>query len=142
MTVLVDDHLLRDLLADEVSNELADVLAVHEVATTNLYYLRLCKSVTSARGGALVGAWPPDRRAALGGALVSLPQSMQIVPMSTLALRMAQLADRHRISSLGAEAVAAAEHLRAPLCVWAGDDGPAIRAAVTSVGGTYQTIDR
>jgi hypothetical protein len=40
---------------------------------------------------------------------------------------MAELADAHRLSTLGAEAVAAAEHLGALLVVRNGDDGPAIR---------------
>jgi hypothetical protein len=32
--------------------------------------------------------------------------------------------DAYRVSTLGAKAVAAAERLDAPLCVWTGDDGP------------------
>ena len=60
--------------------------------------------------------------------------------MQTLAYRMAEVAEAHRLSALGAEAVATVEHLGAPLCVWDGDDGPGIRAAITAVGATYQTI--
>lgn len=55
---------------------------------------------------------------------------------------MAEIIADHRVSTLGAEAVAAAEHLQAPLCVWKGDDGPAIRAASASVGAPYRTIAR
>ena len=33
---VLDDHLLRDLLADEVGGGLAQVLINHEPATTNL----------------------------------------------------------------------------------------------------------
>ncbi|HEX3427141.1 MAG TPA: hypothetical protein VHT30_13480 [Acidimicrobiales bacterium] len=52
MTLAVlDDHLLRDLLADEASRDLLRVLDAYEPATTNLYHLRLCKSVVAARGG-------------------------------------------------------------------------------------------
>lgn len=142
MKAVLDDHLLRDLLADEVSDDLAEVLAQHEPATTNLYYLRLCKSVVSARGGTLVGSWPIERRVALGRTLVALPDSVMIVPFRAIAYRMAELADMHRVSNLGAEAVAAAEHLEAPLCVWTGDDGPGIRHAITSLGGSYRTISR
>lgn len=53
---------------------------------------------------------------------------------------MAELGSKYRISSLGAEAVAAAERLAAPLCVWSDDDGPGIRAAVTDIGGDYLTV--
>jgi hypothetical protein len=142
MTAVLDDHLLRDLLADEVSDDLAEVLAQHEPATTNFYYLRLCKSVVSARGGTLVGSWPNERRVALGRTLVALPDSVMIVPLRDIAYRMAELADVHRVSNLGAEAVAAAEHLEGPLCVWTGDDGPGIRDALTSLGGSYRTVAR
>jgi hypothetical protein len=142
VTVVLDDHLLRDLLAEEVSDGLAEVLAEHEPATTNFYYLRLCKSVVVARGGALVGSWPTERRVALGRTLVALPESITVVPMRVIAFRMAQLADAHRVSNLGAEAVAAAEHLGAPLCVWDGDDGPGIRDAIRSLGGSYRTVSR
>jgi hypothetical protein len=55
---------------------------------------------------------------------------------------MAEIADAHRISTLGAEAVAAAESLVAPLCVWEGDDGPRIRAAIGALGGDYRAIAR
>jgi hypothetical protein len=142
VTAVLDDHLLRDLLADEVSDDLAEVLADHGPATTNFYYLRLCKSVVSARGGRLVGSWPVERRVALGRTLIALPDSITVVPLRLIGFRMAELADTHRVSNLGAEAVAAAEHLGAHLCVWDGDDGPGIRDALSSIGGTYRTVTR
>jgi hypothetical protein len=55
---------------------------------------------------------------------------------------MAELAGAFRVSTLGAEAVAAAEHLDAPLCVWTGDDGPGIRSAMDALGQQYRTIRR
>jgi hypothetical protein len=141
-TALFDDHLLRDLLSDQISGELANVLELHEPATTNLYYLRLCKSVVSARGGQLTGAWPEAQRRDLGRALIALPDRVEIVPVRTLAFRMAVIAGAQRLSTLGAEAVAAAEHLDAPLCVWNGDDGPGIRTAIAAIGGSYLTVSR
>ena len=71
---------------------------------------------------------------------MKLPESVLIVPMRLIGFRMAEMAATHRVSTLGAEAVAAAEHLGAVLCVWDGDDGPGIRAAARSTGVTYQTI--
>ena len=141
-TALLDDHLLRDLLSNQISRDLANVLEIHEPATTNLYYLRLCKSVVSARGGQLTGAWPDAQRRDLGRALLALPDHVGIVPVRTLAFRMAEIADTQRVSTLGAEAVAAAEHLCAPLCVWEGDDGPGIRAAIAATDGSYRTLSR
>lgn len=62
--------------------------------------------------------------------------------MRSLGFRIAELADDHRVSTLGAEAVAAAEHLAGPLWVWEGDDGPQVRASAAGVGVTYRTIAR
>ncbi len=139
---ILDDHLLRDFLADDASNELADVLAAHEPATTNLYLYRLSKSVVAARGGALTGTWSVERRRELGASLLTVPASIDIVPIRSISYRMAEIAADHRVSTLGAECVAAAEYLGAPLCVWEGDDRPGIRSAMVSLGLDYRTIER
>ncbi len=96
----------------------------------------------SAKGGALTGTWPLEARRALGRSLVALPPHVRLVPMSALAYRMAEIAAAHGVSTLGAEAAAAAEHLDAALYVWEGDDGPGIRKAVGSVGAPYRTVAR
>ena len=142
MVALLDDHLVRDLLADDLSAGLAEILDEHEPATTNLYLYRLSRSVASARGGALTGSWPVEHRRELGRTLLALPESVQVVPMRVLAYRMAEIADAHSVSTLGAEAAAAAEHLGAALCVWEGDDGPGIRSAVGAVGARHRTVAR
>jgi hypothetical protein len=142
MAALLDDHLLRDLLAENMSLDLVRVLDQEEPATTNLYLYRLSKGVVTARGGALTGPWPTALRRELGRRLVDLPQSVQVVPMRAIAYRMAEIADAHRVSTLGAEAAAAAECLGAALYVWEGDDGPGIRSAVTAVGSLYKTVTR
>jgi len=139
---VLDDHLVRDFLSEEISDDLARLLARYEPATTNLFYVRLCKSVVSARGGRLTVAWPAERRRALGQTLLALPETITVVPMRSLGFRMAELTDTHRLSTLGAEAVAAAEHLSAPLVVWDGDDGPNIRAAAEALGTSYRTVSR
>lgn len=140
--VLLDDHLLRDLLAQESTSDVRRLLRRRTPATTNLYYLRLCKSVVTARGGQLTRSFSDEQRRALGRALVTLPDDIEVLPMRDLAFRMAEIAPGHPLSALGAEAVAAAERLDAPLCVWSGDDGPHIRAAAAAVGVGYRSIDR
>ncbi|MDE0701927.1 MAG: hypothetical protein F4Y27_13580 [Acidimicrobiaceae bacterium] len=139
---VLDDHLLRDLLSGELSDGLAQVLVDHEPATTNLYLVRLCRSVVSATGGTLTGSWPSSARLALGRQLLDLHPDIEVVPVRNLAYRMAELADAHKLSTLGAEAVAASEHLSAPLCVWTGDDGPRIRSAMSHLGCDYRPIPR
>lgn len=138
---LLDDHLLRDFLADDLPAGLRQLLSEHEPATTNCYLYRLCRSVASSTGGALTGSWPTDKRRSLGERLVVLPDTVEVVPMRTLAFRMAELADAYRLSTLGAEAIAAAQKLRAPLRVWSGDDGPRIRHAMASLDLDYRTIE-
>ena len=142
MVAVLDDHLLRDVLADDLSAELAQILDEHEPATTNLYLYRLSRSVVLARGGALTGSWSVEHRRELGRALIALPDSVQVVPMRVLVFRMAEIAEAQRVSTLGAEAAAAAEHLAAALCVWEGDDGPGIRTAAGAVGAPYRTVVR
>lgn len=71
-----------------------------------------------------------------------MPDEILIVPLRALAFRMAELAGNHQVSTLGAEAVAAAEHISGPLCVWAGDDGPGIRACVAANRLVYRTVAR
>jgi hypothetical protein len=139
---ILDDHLLRDLLADDIPEELDAILAGHEPATTNSYLHRLCKSVVSAVGGALTGTWSAERRRALGARLLELPVDIEVVPMRALAYRMAELSGEYSISTLGAEAIAASERLEAPLCVWSGDDGPRIRDAMEELGQDYRTVRR
>jgi hypothetical protein len=139
---ILDDHLLRDLLADDIPTELGVILEEHQPATTNYYLYRLCRSVVSAPGGALTGTWDAARRRALGSRLVDLPADVEIIPMRALAYRMAELSGDYSISTLGAEAIAAAENLDAPLCVWSGDDGPRIRDAMQALGQDYRSIER
>jgi len=137
---VIDDHLLRDVLAGEQGRRLARLVDTDELATTNHYYVRLCKSVIAARGGKLTGGWAADRRRELGRRLLELPASILILPMRLIGYRVAELAETQRLSTLGAEAVAAAEHLGASLCVWDGDDGPGIREAARATGVSYRTI--
>jgi hypothetical protein len=98
--------------------------------------------VVAGRGGALTGWLSEAQRRELGRSLTTLPEAIQIVPMRVLAYRMAELVSAHGVSTLGAEAVASAEHLGAPLCVWAGDDGARIRSGAMAVGAAYRIIRR
>ncbi len=141
-TVLLNDHLLRDYLSGNVSDELAGILDGQSVATTNFYYLRLCKSVVAAAGGSLTGSWRPEQRRRLGELLVRLPESVRVVPMTDLSFRMAEIGGPLRLSNLGAEALAACESLGATLCITANDDGPAMAAGAAGMGVERRVLDR
>jgi hypothetical protein len=141
-TVLLDDHLLRDWLVGP-DGALKRAMGPSTVATTNLWYVRLCKSAAGYGGGALLGSWSGDERDAVIAGLIALPDAVQVVAMTELAWRMGQLANQYSgLSTLGAEAVAAAERLSARVLVSSRDDGPGIRGACGALGVSYKAVTR
>lgn len=142
MTVVLDDHLLRDWMARR-DQPLTDAVAGDSVATTNLWYARLCKSAARAGAGALLAGWRAEDRRALIAGLVALPDDVVVVPMRGLAWRMGELVADHRgLSTVGAEAVAAALSVSARLLVSARDDGPGIRECCRTLGVAYTALPR
>src|SRR5271155_4495808 len=90
----------------------------NNVVTTNLWYARLSKSAARASIGALLGDLGPVERKSLVSSLVMLPQKIIVVPMRELAWRMGVLlSERSGLSTLGSEAVAAAEALNGRILV-------------------------
>ena len=142
MTVLLDDHLLRDWMVGP-DRALQRSVGREPLATTNLWYARLCKSAARAGTGALVGNLNLEERQALVAALVKLPDEVTIAPMRYLAWRMGMLiAEQTGLSTLGAEAVAAAEVLTARVLASSRDDSPGVRASCRRLGIKYSTIPR
>jgi hypothetical protein len=142
VTVVLDDHLLRDWMANR-DGALTAAAADEPIATTNLWYARLCKSAARATGGALLAGWNPGDRRSLISGLVTLPDEITVVPMRDLAWTMAELgADHDGLSSLGAEVVAAALALQARVLVSARDDGPGIRRCCEALGVAYDALPR
>lgn len=140
--VLLDDHLLRDWLAgpDAV---LRRALGRSNVATTNLWYARLCKSAAGHGGGSLFGSWSNAERDVVIAGLVALPDSVTVLAMQQLAWQMGQMVHAHTgLSTLGAEAIAAALQLPARLLVSSRDDGPGIRRACSVLDIKYSTVHR
>ena len=139
---VLDDHLLRDwLVGPDPSLRLA--IGHSTIATTNLWYSRLCKSALTHGGGALLGSWGEDERREVMAGLLALPDSVTVVPMVSLAWRMGELMRDYRgLSTLGAEAVAAAESTRGQMLVSGRDDGPGIRSACHALGIRYTALSR
>ena len=142
MTVILDDHLLRDWMARR-DRALQRAVRDEELATTNLWYARLCKSAARAGTGALVGDLNLPERQALVAALIRLPADFKVVPMRELAWRMGVLiSDQSGLSTLGAEVVAAAEALDARVLASSRDDSPGVRRCCDRLGITYVTLRR
>jgi hypothetical protein len=140
--LVVDDHLLADIIGQTIPPPLARLLRRNSVATTNLYYVRLCRAALSARGGSITSGWSDEHRQQAISALAELSDDITVLPMQDLAFHMAELANTFPLSTLGAEAVAAAAALHGRLCVWGGDLGPGIEAACHSLRIAYLPIER
>lgn len=130
--LIVDDHLLlRILLEDEPSE-----LRPHggRVFTTGLWYHRLCRSlgyrsVTGVFSRALGDADPVVAATAIE-AVTSLPDSIELLSLRELAWPMARLVnDGVRLNLMSLEALAAAQHLGAELCLAVADENPPLLAA-------------
>ena len=142
MTVLLDDHLLRDWMTGP-DTPLRAVVRGEPLATTNLFYARLCKSAALAGSGALLGALRPAQRDAVVAALVRLPDDIEVVPMRQVAWRMGMLVSREQgLSTLGSEAVAAAEVLGARLLASNRDQSPGIRRCCKRLRIPYEIVPR
>jgi hypothetical protein len=142
LTVVLDDHLLRDWMVGP-DPALRRAVRREPLATTNLWYARLCKSAARATGGALLGDLAAEERQALVAALVKLPPEITVIPMRDLAWRMGVLVSEHSgLSTLGSEAVAAADTLGARVVASSRDDSPGIRQCCEHVGVPYTTVDR
>lgn len=137
--LLIDDHLLRDLLAGGRSRAL-DRLGRDGLATTGLWLFRLCSSLNhpdvAGRLSAPVAALPEIQQAEFRAQLVRLPSAIAVAPLRDLAWSMAELQARHRtegrhLSTAMAEALAAAHHFGGGIAVSAADVGPNLQAAAT-----------
>jgi hypothetical protein len=142
VTVLLDDHLLRDWMTGP-DQTLRAAVGGEPLATTNLWYARLCKSAARADSGALLGELSRVERDAVVAALVRLPRDISVVPMRDVAWRMGVLVSTHTgLSTLGSEAVAAAEVLGARLLASSRDDSPGIRRCCDGLRIPYETVTR
>ncbi len=130
--VVVDDHLLLRVLLGREPESLRPAGAA--VVTTGLWYHRLCRALADQTVvGALssqLGRVQPDVAERAVHAVVDLPEAIALVSLRALAWPMARLlADGVRLNLLSFEALAAAEHLDAEICLATADDNAPLRAA-------------
>lgn len=136
-TILVDDHLLLRILLGDEPRELRPAGAT--LATTGLWYHRLCRALAD---GAVVGSMSrqlgstrPRTAADVIAALIDLPEHVEMPSLRTLAWPMAELARAGvRLNLLSLEAIAAARHLDAEICLADADDNRPLTAAAADVG--------
>lgn len=143
-TVLLDDRLLLDRLLGNESVPLRRLLRGKRVATTGLWYYRLCHAIRSDLViGALSGpfaAAPVDVRARASAALVRLPDNIELTSLRDLVPTMADLISVHRLNVLSLEALAAARHLEADIALATGSENPALMDAASAEGLRLHTV--
>jgi hypothetical protein len=146
--VVIDDHLLRDVLVGTRSTDL-DGQAPEGLATTGLWRFRLCSSfadpVASGRLSAPVASLPAELQAEFRAQLTALPAEVTVLPMRDIAWLMAELQTRHKSAGRGlsaamAEALAAAHRLGVGIGVSRVDVGPKLRDAAEADGIPFHVL--
>jgi hypothetical protein len=147
-SVVVDDHLLRDILTGERARDL-DGIAAEGVATTGLWLFRLCSSLAepavAGRLSAPVAGLPADMQARFRAQLAGLPDEIEVLSLRELSWSMAELQHRHRteghvLSAAMVEALAAAHRLDAGIAVSKHDVGPNLRSAARADGIAFHAL--
>ena len=142
-TVLLDDHLLlRILLADEPASLRPAGAAL---ATTGLWYHRLCRALADdtviGSMSRQLGNVDDTIAAEVLGAIIDLPDTIEVVSLRTLGWPMGSLAHGGlHLNLLSLEALAAARHLAADICLTQADDNAPLRAAAKHSGVKIRTI--
>ena len=144
MDVVIDDRLLRAVLARAEPTQLRRIRRRGEVYTTGHFYLRLCRAAASpATTGVLsgpIGALSDEERVSFVRELIELPDTVGMVSLGDLGWRMGELVRSYRLNVLGLEVLAAAERLGATVCMAAGNEGPLLREAVLGLGFPYRVV--
>ena len=140
---VVDDHLLLRILLDDEPPELRPDGG--RVFTTGLWYHRLCRSVADRSVVGLfsrsLGRADASVAAAAIETVTRLPDSIDLLPLRELAWPMARLVDDGvRLNLMSLEALAAAEHLEADLCLAAADENPPLLTAARTRTTTFRLL--
>jgi hypothetical protein len=145
--VVVDDHVLRDVLVGQRTRDL-DGRATG-LATTGLWLFRLSSSWADPNvAGKLsspIAALPTVQQERFRAKLVMLPDDIEVLHLRGLAWPMAELQHRHRragrqLSAAMVEALAAAQALGAAIAVSRHDVGPNLKAAAAHDGVAFHVM--
>jgi hypothetical protein len=147
-SVVVDDHLLRDVLTGERTSDLGGI-APDGIAITGLWLFRLCASYAdpdvAGKLSAPVAGLPADIQDRFRAQVVASPGEIEVLAMRELSWTMAVLQQRHRSEGRGmstamVEALAAAHQLNAGIAVSTRDVGPNLRDSAVADGIAFHTL--
>ncbi len=142
-TVVVDDHLLLAVLLGREPTALG--LSGSRIATTGLWYHRMCRAVTDSTvvgsmSRRLSGLAPAAASAAIAS-VVRLPADIEMVSLRTLGWPMAELLSGGlRLNLLSLEAIAAARVIDAEICLAEADRNEALMDAARTLGLSVRTV--
>jgi hypothetical protein len=112
VNVVVDDHLLREVLLEREPTWVRRHRREGQLSTTGSWYFRLCSALHDQDlVGSLSGpiaALPSELRPSVVQRVVTLPSSIELVSMRELAWSASGLGRRYGLNLLAAEALAAA----------------------------------
>lgn len=146
-TIVIDDHLLRDVLTGERPLDLGGIAT--DLATTGLWLFRLSTSfadpATAGKLTAPVKGLPAPLQERFRAQLISVPPEIEILHLRDLAWSMAELQHRHRqrghqLSAAMVEVLATAHNLGADIAVSEHDVGPNLRAAALDDNITFHVL--
>ena len=140
MALVIDDHLLLDVLAGIPAGAVANELERGGVFTTSCWYYRLGRAVVAGSGaGSLSGrlqALGDAKRRDVLAALQDLPQEMGLITPRVAVPVMLALRVRRSLNMLNAEALAIALLVEGTLVV--STDSPILRSSAADLRIEYQ----
>lgn len=112
MNVVLDDHLLREVLMEREPSWIRRLRRGGQLSTTGSWYYRLCSALHDPDlAGSLSGpiaSLPSELRAGVIRRVVALPATIRLISMRDLAWSASGLGRRYGLNLLAAEALGAA----------------------------------
>ena len=145
MKLVIDDRLLRAVLLESEPTSLRRLRRGDPLWTTGTWLYRLCQAAAdSTVQGSLSGPLaelPAGLRTGVTAKLVALPASIGLISFRDLAWDMGNLVHRHPLNLIALEALAAARHVGAGICVGAANVSPRLEAAALAEHVRFRIID-
>jgi hypothetical protein len=138
VNVLIDDHLLREVLLEQEPSWLRRARRGDQLATTGLWYFRLCSALHAPTIGGLlsgpIASLPEDLRSSVLAHVAALPTSIRLLSLRDVSWSAAGYATRYGLNLLAAEAIAAAVLTRSVIATALGNLPPRLAAAAQGEG--------
>ena len=138
MNVIIDDHLLREVLLEQEPSWLRRLRRGGRILTTGCWYYRLCSawhddSITGSLSGP-IAALPAELQAGVIEKVMRLPDSIGLISMHDLAWSASRMGRVHGLNLLASEALAAAVQSDSVLATAAINLPPRLQDAAAAEG--------